>query len=637
MKRILYTLAIAAAAVSSAMAQTMSVNCGNVSYHFKAETAAEIPYADGKLTFPTRQFETAGITNITMVAEPVADNNVAVTYSEGKAHVAVAGNIAQYIEASINGAHVTLTQSDLVGDDTCGEITYILEGQTADGSFTLKGDYKASIELHGLTLTNPSGAAIDIQNGKRTALRVQEGTVNTLADGASGSQKAALYCKGHLEFKQKGTLNVAGYKAHAIAAKEYIEIKNTTINITASAKDGINCNQYMLVESGTINISGVADDGIQVSFKDDTDREAEDTGTFTAKGGTFNITTTGDATKCIKADGDVVIKGGTFDLTASGPGIWDSAALKTKAASCIGADGDGTISGGTLTLTATNGGGKGINVDGNLTIDGGTFDINTTGGMLAYVNGQVNQNYTGNSDNLKSDYKSSPKGIKVDGDIVVNDGNIFIYTKGNGGEGMESKKTITINGGDIEIRAYEDGTNSTSTTTINGGSLTVTTATGDAIDSNSDIRIYGGLIRVIGAGGAECGLDAGDGAQVWINGGTILAGGGRCSAPTNSTNSHQAYVILTMSLTAGKEVSISNGTTTLCTFTVPDAYGPATTNAPSVAGPGGGNWGWGGTTGSGNTLLLSCPEMVSGTTYTITHNGTTTTSAARTTGGGNGM
>lgn len=633
MKYFTYLLPLLACLFSalSVNAQSLNVSCGNIYYHFDASQTGKMLFNNGtELTIIGKTFQINDITNITTVVNPIADNTVSVVYGSTSTTVTVAGNIARYVDITVEDGHVAVNQSPEVADDTCGEITYILTGECHDGEFTIFGNYKASIELNGLTLTNPNGAAIDIENGKRTAIRVKENTVNNLTDGASGNQKAALYCKGHLEFKQKGVINIEGRKAHAISAKEYVEIKNTKINITSAIKDGINCNQYFLMESGEVSISGTGDDGIQVSYKDDTDREAEDTGSMTIAGGTLNIYVTADAAKALKADGDFIMTNGELTATVDGGGIWDSAKLKTKAASCIGADGDLNISGGSLTLTATGGGGKGISVDGNCKISGGTFNISTTGGLMAYVNGSINNNYTGNADNLKSDYKSSPKGIKVDGAIVIDDGDISIETEGKGGEGMESKTTLTINGGKIAIRAYEDGTNSTSHTYINGGEIEVTSGTGDAIDSNGNIYISGGNVTVVGASSPEQGLDAGDNYTVYLTGGYILAAGGGNSAPSNS-NSTQAYVILTQTLTAGSTVSIRDGETVLATFVIPAKYGD---NAQSRGTANNLYRGWGGSKGS--SLLISTPEMVSGKIYTIVSGNTSTTATARTTGGSTG-
>lgn len=116
------------------------------------------------------------------------------------------------------------------------------------------------------------------------------------------------------------------------------------------------------------------------------------------------------------------MKGGEIIASTSGDGIWDSEKKKTKSSSCISADGDVDISDGILDLTSSGGGGKGISCDSNLIISGGMITILTKGEMVAFSNGILSQNYTGNADRLASDLKSSPKGIKADGDIFINGG-----------------------------------------------------------------------------------------------------------------------------------------------------------------------------------------------------------------------
>ena len=220
------------------------------------------------------------------VAQAQSDNSVEVVYNGTSATVTVADNISQYLTVTQQGAHVSIAQSS----DVASEITYTLSGTSTDGEFYMSGNYKATVELNGLTLTNAtpvySGAALHIQNGKRINVKVITGTENTLVDAASGSQKGCLYVKGHAEFKQQGTLNVVGNVKHAIKAGEYISLKNATLNITSAVGDGISCNQYFLMESGTVNISGTSDDGIQCDLEGDTataiteDHEDEDSGTI---------------------------------------------------------------------------------------------------------------------------------------------------------------------------------------------------------------------------------------------------------------------------------------------------------------------------------------------------------------------
>lgn len=630
MKKLFLSLAVAASFCSMASAQTLNVEASGVNYLFESAQTGIMEFdAASTLTIQGRTFNINEISKIKVTEESLDDNLVVVAYDGATASVSVAGNIAKYVNVSVSGADVTIDQLDTVSDDTCGEITYRLSGSSDDGSFLLNGSYKSSLELTGLTLTSLKGAPIDVENGKRIAIRVAEGSVNSLVDSETGSQKGCIVCKGHLEFKQKGTLNVTGRKSHGIMAKEYVQIKNTTINILSSAKDGINCTQYFLMESGTLNIVAPGDDGIQCDFKDAENREDEDTGTITIQKGTINIKVSANACKALKSEGNFEMSGGELTANVSGNGIWDSAKLKTKASACIGADGDLNISGGTLNLTATGSGGKGLSSDGNMTLAGGDITIHTTGGLYAYINGKEYHNYTGNTDNVNSDYKSSPKGIKCDSALVIDGGNISVTTSDKyGGEGIESKTTLTINGGHIVVRAAEDGTNSSSHTYINGGYLEVISNAGDAVDANGNIYVNGGTINIYGATSPEQGFDAGDGYGLYINGGVILACGGGNSTPTNSSQSKQAYVVPSINLVGGTKVTVSNGGETLLEMEVPSDYvGGSTTST--------GGWGVrpGGQGGSNRVVILSSPEMVSGTTYTITYGTSTTTSAARTTGG----
>ncbi len=635
MKRI-FSLIMTVGLLTAANAQTLNVQTGNVTYAIPASQAGEMVYTDGtQLTILGRTFNLTDITSMYVDDTEVEDNTVVVTYDGTTASVTVAGNIAQYVEPTVESAYVSIVQSDNVGDSTCGEITYSLSGESSDGSFYMEGSYKASIELRGLTLTNTSGAPIDIQNGKRIDISVKNGTVNTLIDCSNGDQKGCIVCKGHIELKGKGTLNVYGNTSHAIYAKEYVEMKNCTVNVLSAIKDGINCNQYFLMESGTLNISGTNDDGIQVSYKDDTDRDEEDTGSISIEDGNITISITATASKGLKADGDIAISGGTIDITTSGGGKWDSDDVKTKASACISADGNVTIDGGTLTLTSTGSGGKGINCDGNLDINDGDITISTSGGLYAYVNGREYDDYTGNTDNLDSDYKSSPKGIKADGNITITGGTINVTTTGNGGEGIESKAIMTIEDGTIDIYSYDDGLNSSSHMYLNGGNITSVSTDNDAIDSNGNMYVNGGVIRAFGSENPEGGIDADEesGYSVIFTGGTLIAVGGSNSTPTSS-ESTQAYVSGTGSVTAGSTITLSSGTNTLASFTVPDNYTSSSSQGGSSPGMGGGHGGGIGGNNSNYEILITCPGLTSGSRYTLT-NGSSSSSVTAKTGSSN--
>ena len=546
MKKI-YTILSMLVLTIAAVAQTLNVNIGNVTYQFPASQTGDMTYSEGTtLTIMGKTFNIEDISSMKVDDTEVKDNTVNVAYNGSSATVTVAGNVAQYLTVAQSGSHVSIEQSS----DLAEEITYTLSGTSTDGEFYMAGSYKATIELDGVTLTNVtpvySGAAVHIQNGKRIKVKPLTGTTSTLTDAAGGSQKGCLYIKGHAEFAQKGTLNVVGNVKHGIKTGEYFTIKNSTINITSAVGDGISCNQFFLMESGTINISGTGDDGIQCDLEgtestgETTEHEDEDTGNFYISGGKITVNCTATAAKGIKSAGDINITGGTFNITTTGGGTWDTDDLETKAACGISADGNINISGGTIASTATGSGGKGIKCDGFLTITDGEITVKTSGGLY-YNNGTTeNSNYTGNTDNVNSDYYSSPKGIKAglktqsgnsytySGGIVITGGTIDVTTTGRNGEGIESKNTIEISGGQITVNSYDDAINAAQDLTINDGYVYAHANNNDGIDTNGNCYIKGGLIFAIGASSPEVGIDANSEEQkkLYFTGGTLVAIGG---------------------------------------------------------------------------------------------------------------
>ena len=367
--------------------QALNVHMGSIIYQFPAEEAGDIEFTNGEtLTIMGKTMELNAIDSITINESTVQDNAVSITYNGTTATVTVAGNVAQYVTPTVNGAHVSMDQtntSDIDGD----EITYTLAGTTTNGSFSLSGSYKCTLALAGLTMTNPSGAALNITNGKRIQISAKKDTENTLTDGANGSHTGCIYSKGQIQLQGNGTLNVAGKTKHAIKSGDYIRIKNLTLNITSAKKDGISCNEYFLMQSGTVNISGVGDEGIQceldgtTSTGQTTDHEDEDSGNIYIEGGTLTVkNTSGEG---IESKGELFISGGNVTVNAKDDAI--------NAASHI------TISGGTVYACATNN--DGIDANGNCYIKGGVIfaigarepevaiDANTEKNFKLYVTG----------------------------------------------------------------------------------------------------------------------------------------------------------------------------------------------------------------------------------------------------------
>lgn len=345
--------------------------------------------------------------------EPVEVNDslVVITYSGSTATVNIPEEMEGVTCESGTSAHVVLTSTN-----TTKELYYAIEGSSTNGSLTINGTYKLSVMLNGVNLTSNQGAAINIQCGKRINLIMKDGSTNTLADYADGSQKACLYTKGHFEIEGNGTLNVTGNANHAIASKEYLQIKKSVkaINIKKAANDAIHVGQFFQMNGGEVTIDqNTKNDGIQVEYEtDDNDQivaDEENTGSVIIKAGSINITlNSAEDAKGVKAEGNVTISGGTINIEA-----------KSNGSRGIQADGDMTIGeeNGTTTITIAATGKKctvpedsedphkcwGIKVDGELTINAGTVTVSKDG--LTTKNGIKCGSYTKNGGTVKATIK----------------------------------------------------------------------------------------------------------------------------------------------------------------------------------------------------------------------------------------
>ena len=375
------------------------------------------------------------------------------------------------VEVTVKGGHVTANHGSAKG------ICYVLSGTTTNGSFTVVGDKKYEVKLNGVSITNPDSAALNLLSGKRAYVVLAEGTDNTLADGAGGSQKGALYCKGKLLFNGKGSLSVTGHTNNAIHSADYIVFrKGVNISVKSTANHGIKAN-----------------DGVFIN------------------GGILNVEVTAAAAKGINCESHIVVNGGRTTVITTGDGIYDTDDREAKGAACIKADSTLTVNAGTLMLKSTGSGGKGINVDMEAYFNGGEVYIITEGGQ-----------FRSNNDT------SSPKGIKVDGNLTISGGTIWVRTNGNNGEGIETKGKLTITGGEVASYAYDDAINSKDDMTISGGYVYAQGKANDGLDANGNCYIKGGIVYAICSGSPEVAIDANTegGKKLYLTGGTIVAVGG---------------------------------------------------------------------------------------------------------------
>ena len=406
-KRILCGLLLMAA-VCGAQAQWLRVWQAGESTRYALSEASSIPYAaaGSTLTIGGDVYATAEIDSITIV------NPVTITWNEAGASVDIPESV-EGVTAQVDGGNVIITNVN-----TWSEQEFILSGTSSAGSFTYYGDFKAKFHLHGLSLTSTSGAAIDIECGKRIDLILKDGSTNTFADAATGEQKAAFYCRGHMEVSGSGSLTVSGNCKHALATKEYLFLKQSVgaITIAKAASDGIHCGEYFLMNGGDIVLNNIGGDGLQVETDSDSDEELN--GHFIMNGGSINLTVTTQDTKGIRLDDDAT----------------ETAAATVTPEMYIN---DGTI---TVTITTSAKGARAIASDGNMTIGTATTSpvLNLTAGATRYKDAAGENTRT--------------TGLKAEKDLVIMGGTTTIKATGNKSRGVRAG-TLTAKGGTLKIEA----------------------------------------------------------------------------------------------------------------------------------------------------------------------------------------
>ena len=304
------------------------------------------------------------------------------------------------------------------------------------------------------------------------------------------------------------------------------------LEVYGTYNNGIHSKSYVVIDKGVnLYVNTTVNHGIKASDY------------VVINGGIINVETEGEGAKGINCEKDIVINGGRTNVVCTGDGEWDTEDLETKAATCIKCDSILTIKGGEINVKATGSGGKGLKADWEAYISGGKIRVITTGGLYFSDGTTESHNYTGNTDNLDDAYTSSPKGIKIG--------------------------TLTISGGTV----VAVGTNN------------------DGIDANGDMYLTGGTLIAMGAGGAEAGIDISEQKKLYISGTKIFGIGGRFDGSLGSTT--QGIATTTGSISANATVTISSGSTTLATFTMP----PYSYN--------------------NGTIFISAPGMENGSSYTL--------------------
>ena len=426
-----------------------------------------IPASSGDIVYINYNGTTAEVTN------PYPATQVVVTVSEAKVSI-----------TSISTAN----------------ITYILSGSANPGRFAIESTTTPTVVLNGVSLTNPTGKAMDLTCDAGVILQIADGTTNSLSDGSESDKKAALMSNSDLLVQGNGTLNVTSLVKHPIKVKGICTINSGNLVIISSLEDvnGLSADSTLVINGGSFNITMTGADANCIKA----DKE------LTVNGGTFILNHSGNISKGIKSDSDITITGGNITITSSGSTVVTD--YDPSYCTAIKGDADIIISGGNfdINLPTSNHGGKGISCSGNMTISGdNTIHIETHGDGASY-----------NTSSGTDTYSSSC--LRAEGNMEILSGNITLSSSGKGGKGIKvgTKTGNTYSG--TYTQGNADGTGPTLTISTTGaqvvsggggwppGGGSSASGSAKAIKVGGLATIYGGTTTVTTTGSGAEGLES---------------------------------------------------------------------------------------------------------------------------------
>ena len=431
-----------------------------------------------------------------------------------------------YSEVTIDLSNPTATDGVTVSD---GVITI-----TKAGNYKLTGTYEGQIKveatsgdmvrliLNNATITNSTGAAINVVKADEVVIYTASGTTNTVSDGssysdtASGSPDAAIYSKSDLTLAGEGTLKVEGKHEEGIHTTDGLVIASGTLEVNA-ANTGIKGKDYVDILDGTITVTA-SQDGIKATNDTDGNR-----GWVRLSGGTVNISAGDDG---FKAERVLEISGGTLNITQSNEGI---------EAQYI------NILDGTVNVTSSD---DGINASYSTTT---TTDSTSTESASTSTT-QTAQTTQGNQNSAPQAPSGSAGQAPAGGQAPS--GTVGSGTTGQPPAGGGAGGGMGGGGGTFEVVD--------ATINIAGGTVTVN-ANGDGIDSNGTATLSGGTLIVNGPfTGGNASLDTNG--DLLLNGATVTAGNSGDMFEAPSTNSTSGYVKISnvSNLSAGTTVQVAD-------------------------------------------------------------------------------
>ena len=501
----------------------------------------------------------------------LAKKNTTATISGGTLEVTLAG------EKSVGLAMDKETSSCTM---TAGSITFTMSG---DGAKGVKGDGAFTMSGGTLTATLSGGVVEDYfeyeDSSENTWYYYVTLTSSTKTSGGTSTYNTSSLIGA-------GTYPVMDpSKCYAVKVGT-LAISGGTVSVKATGTAGRGLGADTMTLSGgsfDIAVSGGPTDVYVESLVDSDDlddstyssgvttcldsgaaaclKTSGTSGVLTISGGTFNLKATGNAGKLINAGGYLVIgkegvttlpdaKSFSPDITGSTTGskVYSTAVKQKYYGSLATATATTSISSITFSNAAAN-----LVTSSSGSLSGGMGGPGGMGGMAGGAPGDDDADY------------SNPKAVKGYSGVTMHSGRLTLTTKNDGGEGLESKNDLVINGGVIDLECYDDCINSGGDLYINGGYIYALATGNDPIDSNANIYISDGIVVAIStAGSSEIGIDTDNSTGLVVNGGHVVAVGGAAgNMVVGSSGSQKTYLKTSLSATSysGKYLSMTGSDT----------------------------------------------------------------------------
>jgi len=150
------------------------------------------------------------------------DNNSQNVNYENAIYIAFTVNNAT-IENTLENNGVEVVNSEnhiIIRSSTTSIMNIVLSGTTNNGSVKVYGNSTFGLILNGVDITNPNGAAINIQNKEKALVSIIDETNNRLVDGEEyihtngEDMKATFFSEGDLEFSGNGKHRARTSRSH---------------------------------------------------------------------------------------------------------------------------------------------------------------------------------------------------------------------------------------------------------------------------------------------------------------------------------------------------------------------------------------------------------------------------------------